>query len=268
MNDPIIIKLWENINPRTDNGISEPEIEENGIVTNVSVPELYVYLPKKNINKKAAIIICPGGGYGKISLENEGYLFAQWLQAEGITGIVLKYRMPNKHKDVLLEDFEQAIHCLNSKITEWDISADKIGVAGFSAGGHLASMASTLFSKGNIRLSFSLLFYPVITMGELTHAGSRSNFMGENPTTDDILSYSSEKRVDKSTPPAILLLSDDDPAVSPQNSLMYYNALKENNIPASIHIFPVGGHGWGMKKDFAYHNQMLTLVRMWLEKIF
>jgi len=264
-----VIKLWEG-NPPTDSGITEQETydKSSGWTENVSVPTLTIFSPTNN-NNGMAVVICPGGGYAGLAFDHEGTEFAQWLNTFGITGVVLKYRMPNGHKEVPLEDAQQAIRYIreNSKVLGVDVN--KVGIAGFSAGGHLAATASTHYSmKGtNIRPDFSILFYPVITMETATHGGSRLKLLGENPDVSVTHFYSNEKQVNKDTPPAILLLSDDDNAVPPINSISYYNALKNYNIPATMYIFPNGGHGWGMRKDFTYHNQMLELLRMWLEDI-
>lgn len=267
----ITIRLWEG-NPPTDNGLSEQEIAADGRISGVSVPEMVVYLPDQDINKKIAVIICPGGGYARLAIDHEGHQFARWLQSQGIAGIVLKYRMPNQHKGVPLEDFHQAMRYVRSKAVEWNIvdanMDSKVGVAGFSAGGHLASTASTHYSSSELRPDFSILFYPVITMGQYTHEGSRNNLLGSDRTANDILYYSNETHIDEQTPPAILLLSDDDKSVSSMNSVMYYKSLKEKDVPASMYIFPEGGHGWGMRSDFKYHNQMLSLLKNWLEKFY
>ncbi|MDL2214861.1 alpha/beta hydrolase [Dysgonomonas sp. OttesenSCG-928-M03] len=270
INAQTVIPVWEG-NPPTDNGLTGQEVVSDGRISDVSVPEMIVYLPDEAVNKKMAVIICPGGGYARLAMDHEGHQFAKWLRTQGITGIILKYRMPNKHKTVPLEDFQQAMRYVRSKAVEWNIVREdmqtKIGVAGFSAGGHLASTASTHYASDELRPDFSILFYPVITMGNYTHEGSRNNLLGENPSANDVLFYSNETRVDNQTPPAILLLSDDDKAVPSRNSVMYYNALKEKNVPATMYIFPEGGHGWGMRSEFKYHNEMLMLLKMWLEQL-
>lgn len=261
-----VVKLWENT-PPTSNGLSETELNEDGRISNVTTPELTVYLPDSAVNKGIAVIICPGGGYARLAIDHEGHDFAKWLQSQGIAGIVLKYRMPNKVKQVPLEDFNQAITYVRSNASEWKISNDKIGVAGFSAGGHLAATASTHFSSKELRPDFSILFYPVITMGDFTHEGSRNNLLGETPSASEIMYYSNERQVNEFTPPAILLLSDDDTAVPPKNSITYYSALKDNKIPATMYIFPSGGHGWGMRDNFEYHKEMLSLLSSWLKTL-
>lgn len=263
-----VVKLWEG-NPPTNNGITESERyeREGGWVTNVTVPEMTFYLPDKSNNTGLAVIICPGGGYAGLAIGHEGFQFAEWLSKQGIAGIVLKYRLPNKHKDVPLDDAHQAIRYVREHAKELGIKENKIGIAGFSAGGHLAATASTHYAKTgtSTRPDFSILFYPVVTMEVATHGGSKSNLLGDKPSATDIHTFSNEKQVNVNTPPAILLLSDDDKSVQPANSINYYEALKKNNVPATMYIFPEGGHGWGMRDDFKYHTQMLALLHLWLK---
>ena len=264
-----VVKLWEGA-PPTDNEIRMPEdIDENYWITRVSSPELIIYLPQKSNATDKAVIICPGGGYAGLASHHEGTLFAQWLNEQGIAAFILKYRMPNKHKEVPLEDAQQAMRYVREHAKDFRIQPNKIGIAGFSAGGHLASTASTHFATEgtSTRPDFSILFYPVITMEEATHGGSRLNLLGDNPSFTDINIFSNEKQINANTPPAILLLSDDDKAVLPENSIRYYRALKANGIKASLYIFPEGGHGWGLRSDFKYHQQVTGLLAAWLKDI-
>ncbi|MBB4034510.1 acetyl esterase/lipase [Dysgonomonas hofstadii] len=248
------VKLWEG-NPPTNN-----ELENQN-------PELTIYSPETASNTGMAVVICPGGGYSGLAMDHEGKQVGEWLIKQGITGIVLKYRLPNKHKGVPLEDAQQAIRYVREHAKELNINPDKIGIAGFSAGGHLASTASTHYATygTSTRPDFSILFYPVITMEVATHGGSKKNLLGDNPSVSDVYMFSNEKQVNTNTPPTILLLSDDDKSVLPVNSTLYYDALKRNDIPATMYIFPEGGHGWGMRENFKYHKQMLELLGMWLK---
>lgn len=265
-----IVKLWSG-NPPTHNGITKPEKVERdgGWVGAVSEAEISIYLPPKDINTGLAVLICPGGGYSGLAIGHEGADLAKWLNTKGIAGIVLKYRMPNGHNEVPLDDAWQAMRYLRSNADSLAINPAKIGIAGASAGGHLAATTSVYTAQGevNTRPDFSILFYPVITMKTLTHGGSRANLLGNNPSEADILRYSCEDHVSATTPPTILLLSSDDESVSSINSVDYYQALKRNNIPATMYIFPEGGHGWGMRESFKYHTQMLDLLSMWLDDI-
>lgn len=255
-----VVKLWGG-NPSVNNGLTD-----NNQVSNDSDPEIFIYKPDLSIDRNIAVVICPGGGYGGLAINHEGHEFAKWFQAQGITGIVLKYRLPKHVKTIPLDDLQQAIQYTRKNLSRNDTPI-KVGVAGFSAGGHLASTASTHFNEQGTRPDFSILFYPVITMGEYTHQGSKNNLLGENPSANDVMFYSNETQITELTPPTILLLSDDDKAVLPMNSIMYYERLKQNNIPATMYIFPEGGHGWGMKSSFKYHTEMLLLLKHWLQDL-
>lgn len=265
-----VIDLWDG-NPPSENGLSGPENVERdgGWITNITKATLTLYTPPAASNTGMAVVVCPGGGYGGLAIAHEGTMVAEWLNAKGITAAILKYRMPNKHREIPLDDAWQAMRYMRSHAAELGIDPGKIGIAGFSAGGHLAATASTHFSFDPVstRPDFSILFYPVISTDVITHGGSKANLLGDNPSVEDLHTFSNEKQVTTMTPPTLLLLSDDDRAVVPANSTVYYDALKANGIPAAMYVFPVGGHGWGMKPDFAYHREMLALLEAWLESI-
>lgn len=268
--------VWKTEIP-LNNGITEKsEIIDNRVKTNIAEPKMTVYQPDSDNAKQTdkAILICPGGGYAVEAIFHEGHRFAEWLVKEGISAAVLEYRLPNKHHEIPLLDVQQAIRELRSTFFQ----GKKIGISGFSAGGHLASTAGTHFDveksssdEPNIqscRPDFMVLFYPVITMdASFTHMGSRRNLLGENPGQDLVDYYSNEKQVSAQTPPTLLFLSDDDKTVVPKNSIEFYNALKESQIPASMYIFPTGGHGWGMNVSFNYHEIWKSLLLNWLDEI-
>ncbi|MDU1891773.1 MAG: alpha/beta hydrolase [Dysgonomonas sp.] len=268
MNAQKVVKLWDG-NPPMNNELTGPEnVERNGDwIGNISVPEIHIYQADKSKSNGMAVLICPGGGYGGVAFNHEGTEVAQWLNTLGITGVVLKYRMPNKHKEIPLLDAQEAMRYIRNNAKELGVDPKKLGVAGFSAGGHLAATVSTHYATDgtSTRPDFSILFYPVITMEIATHGGSKFNLLGDNPSKADVYRFSTEKQVNVNTPPAIILVSDDDKGVLPMNSTLYYDALKRNDIPASLYIFPEGGHGWGMRKNFKYHTQMLNLLEMWLK---
>lgn len=264
-----VIKLWEGA-PSESNELTGEEIVRNdgASISNVSVPTLTVYLPEKTNRTGMAVVVCPGGGYSGLAFDHEGIMVAKWLNQEGIAAFILKYRMPNKHKNIPLSDAQQAIRHVRVHAAKYDVDPSKIGVCGFSAGGHLAATVSTHFATSGVstRPDFSILYYPVITMTEATHGGSRNNLLGENPSKADIYMFSNEKQVNVNTPPAIIFFSDDDKAVVPVNGLMYYEALKNNDVPAAMYIFPTGGHGWGFRDSYAYHKQMTELLSAWLKQ--
>ena len=259
--NPFTIPVWPN-GAKENNGIVLPEkIIEGGRLLNSHTAEMYVYLPDKKINTGTAILICPGGGYARQAMQHEGHDFAKLLTRKGIAVIVLKYRLPNGHADIPLSDAKEAMNIIRQNAPEWDINPNQIGISGFSAGGHLAATLGTHFDNLN-RPDFMVLFYPVITMdNNLTHKGSKENLLGKGIENDN---FSNEKQISPATPPTLLLLSDDDKSVSPVNSTLFYNELKQKGIKASMYIFPSGGHGWGCNASFAYYKVWQELLFDWL----
>lgn len=275
----ITIRVWPG-GPPTSNEITVPEEKYDGVrVRNVSVAEMYVYLPEKSINTGAALVICPGGGYAIEAMDHEGFDMAKWLQSKGIAGVVLKYRLPNGHHEVPADDARRALRTVRLNASRWGIDPEKIGIAGSSAGGHLASTVGTRSDGGNpeaadpveklsCRPDFMLLLYPVVTFREdFGHMGSRKNLIGDGNNWDLVEKYSNELHVSTETPPAFLVLADDDKAVVPRNSVEFYMALKKNGIPAEMHIFARGGHGFGMNKKNLPVDQWPDLFYAWLKDI-
>ncbi|QBZ98913.1 alpha/beta hydrolase [Flavobacterium sangjuense] len=258
-----VIPLWTTAIPGE---IKNTEYKENKVykdsilqsVSNVSVPTLTVYQPK-NANG-TAILIFPGGGYDHLSILKEGKKIAKWLNTLEITVFVLKYRLPNdkimKDKSIgPLQDAQEAMRLIRRNATSWNINPNKIGVIGFSAGGHLAALLSTHYAEKiypendtvSARPDFSLLIYPVISMkNEIAHKGSRNYLLGENPTEDAIQKFSNELSVNKETPSTFLVHAADDKSVTVENSIVYFLALKKNNVPAEMHVYEKGGHGFGL----------------------
>lgn len=261
---PLQIALWPEGAPNT-NGLSDQEQElKKNRVSNVTVPDLTVYLPKKG--NGMMIIMCPGGGYSGLAINHEGHDMADWFNTQGIAYAVLKYRMPNGHSDVPLSDAEQAMRIARKHAAEWKVNPDKIGIMGASAGGHLASTLATHFSN-DTRPDFQILFYPVVTMKKYTHGGSRNNLIGQEPSQELTERYSNELQVTPQTPQAFIMLSGDDKAVPAENSINYYLALLANEVPASMHIYPIGGHGWGFRDNFTYKKQWTDELEKWLREI-
>ncbi len=258
------MKIWEGTNPPTENGYTEPEIDKGDHSTRVSIPTLTVYVPKNPCG--LAILACPGGGYKDVWYGPEGKDMAQWYMNQGITYAVLKYRLPNRHREVPLDDVHQAMKIMRSKAQEWGFS--KLGIQGCSAGGHLATTAATHFTSAENRPDFQVLFYPVVTMNpKYTHKGTFNNLLGENPSQELIDLYSNEKRVTKDTPPAFIMLSSDDKIVPVKNSLDYYAALLANGVSACMHIYPDGGHGWGYRETFKWKSYWKTELEEWLRNL-
>ena len=235
--------------------------KENGQISwyrKVSKPTLTLYLPKKEIATEAAVIICPGGGYSGESYLLEGTLIAEAFVRKGIAAFILKYRLPSDSIMIdktigPLQDAQQAIKTVRQHASEWNLDAAKIGVMGFSAGGHLASTVGTHFNKSyipnveniNLKPNFMILVYPVISMkDEITHFGSRQNLLGKNPSTEQVSLFSNELHVGPNTPPTWITHTGDDSIVSVENSIRFYQELIRNDIPTEMHLFPEGNHGF------------------------
>ena len=231
--EPVKIKLWQNGAPN-DNGMTS-QVEKGPLY--VAEPTIEVY-PAKESNG-LAIVMCPGGGYSHLAMNHEGYDMANWFNSQGITYAVLTYRMPNGNNEVPLSDAQQALRIMRQHAKEWNIQ--KLGIMGASAGGHLASTAATHFTDAETRPDFQILFYPVITSNEL--------------------------QVTPETPQAFIMHSSDDGAVPVANSVNYYTALVKNGVSASLHTYPVGGHGWGFRDSFPYKRQWTGELEKWLREI-
>lgn len=265
-NDPVVVPLWDGAPPGSKDDASYVEKEflsewepRVALINQVSKPRVEVYLPAAGKATGAAVVICPGGGYGVLAHIHEGRKFARWFQERGVAGVVLYYRLPSdrimEDKRIgPLQDVQQALRLVRRHASEWQVSPDKVGVMGFSAGGHLAGTASTLYRDKvypvsddvSARPSFSILAYGVLSFQEsMTHGGSLNNLLGASPSKVDRDHFSNELQVDAQTPPAFLVHAADDGAVPEQNSWLYYQALRRFGIPAELHVYEVGGHGFG-----------------------
>ncbi len=259
------LPLWPAGAPNSNGLTGTEEDLEGGRVANVIKPSITVY--KADKPNGMAIIMCPGGGYARLAMNHEGHDMAPWLNAQGITYIVLKYRMPNGHYEVPLSDAEQAIRLVRQHAKEWNIRPDRIGIMGASAGGHLAASLATLYSNNETRPDFQILFYPVISMVPgVTHGGSRQNLLGNNPSQELEDKYTLEKQVNAHTPQAFIMLSADDGAVPPANGIHYFEALLQHQVPATLHVYPTGGHGWGFRDAFTYKRQWTGELEKWLRE--
>jgi acetyl esterase/lipase len=251
------IPLYPDIIPNAKESSNE-ESNTDGVVRNVSKPTLSVFLPPAGQGNGAAVIICPGGGYGVLVIDREGYQVAKAFNKFGITAFVLKYRLPDDKimQDKSfgpLQDAQQAIKMIRENSKEWNVNVDKIGIMGFSAGGHLASTAGTHYdtpvieNKGaaNLRPDFMVLVYPVISFLEApSHKGSRANLLGTSPSDEKIRYFSNELQVKQSTPPTFLTHAGDDTVVPVSNSILFYEALNKYKIPSDLHIYSKGEHGY------------------------
>lgn len=260
--NPIELKLWPNGAPNS-NGIEGTEKKLNeGRISDVTEPTLTIY-PARNPNG-LAIVACPGGGYVRLAMNHEGHDMSSWFNTQGITYAVLKYRMPNTHHDVPLSDALQAIRIMKQKAAE--LGFNKVGIMGSSAGGHLASTAATHFTEDS-HPDFQILFYPVVSMVNPTHQGSKDNLLGKDPSEEMLKLYSNELQVTPQTPPAFIMHSSDDKAVPVSNSVDYYTALVKNGVMATMHLYPIGGHGWGFRDNFLYKRQWTGELEKWLREI-
>jgi acetyl esterase/lipase len=244
--------------------------------TDSDVPTLTVFGPEAGKANGAAVVICPGGGYGGLAA-HEGRPVAEWLNGIGVTGFVLKYRLgPKYHHPIMMEDVNRAVRTVRSHAPDWKLDPKRIGVLGFSAGGHLASTAVTHFDDGqsdagdpidraSSRPDFCVLIYPVITMTDpYTHKGSRTNLLGDTPDQDLVTLMSNEKQVTDKTPPCFLVHTSTDAAVPLQNSLMFAKALQKNHVPVELHVFDHGAHGFGLGGKDPVLSQWPGLCAAWL----
>lgn len=254
------MELWPNGAPNT-NGDDKDKAE------------LTIYLPDAKKATGRAVVCCPGGGYTHLAMDHEGHQWASFFNNQGIALIVLKYRMPHGDRFVPISDAEEAMKTVRRNAAAWHISPADVGIMGFSAGGHLASTIAT-HSTGDAAPNFQILFYPVITMDPgYTHKGSRDNFLGtfgdgkkdQKEMKKLEADYSNDLQVNRTTSRAFLALSDDDKAVPAANGFNYYQQLYKHDVPASIHIYPTGGHGWGYRESFAFHYNVIFELKAWLE---
>lgn len=239
------------------------------------IPTLTAYIPKGAQAPMPAILVCPGGGYAHLAMVHEGSAIGEWLNAKGIAAFVLKYRLPAdgyKHP-VPLMDACHALSTVRAQAAKWGVDPKRIGVMGFSAGGHLASTLATHYHPGqpdaqdpidrvSCRPDFAVLGYPVVTMKIATHGGSKRNLLGENPAPKLIENLSNETQVTADTPPTWLMHASDDKTVPVANALGFYEALVKAGVPAEMHIYETGGHGWGIKP-----NNKSVAGRTWMNRL-
>lgn len=262
------------------------EVDANGIlrISAVTVPTISVYPAPQELSNGTAVIIFPGGGYSILAASHEGSDVAREFNKIGVTAFVLKYRIPNDAAQVdksiaPLQDAQQALRVLRANAQSYGISPDRIGIMGFSAGGHLAATTATHFDQpvgeladaSNVRPDFAILIYPVITMKDFGHNGSKVQLIGKNPSEAQVLSYSNETRVTAQTPPIFLVHAGDDKAVPVQNSLAFYEACQKNGVAAELHVYPKGGHGFGLnnrttKDKWFDHLKNWMDANGWLKK--
>lgn len=265
LQEPQTIPLWGGRAPGALGDASE------------DIPTLTIYMPPNTTGPMTAVIVAPGGGYRNLSSNKEGRIPANYLNSLGIAAFVLKYRLgPRYHHPVELGDMQRAVRTLRARAAEWRLAADRIGVMGFSAGGHLASTASTHFDRGNAnapdpidrassRPDFAILGYPVITLTEpWTHQGSKTMLLGEASEPGLARRLSTETQVTSETPPTFLFHTNADTAVPVENSIYYYLALRRAGVPAELHVFKDGAHGVGMPMQDAALSEWPKVLANWL----
>ncbi len=277
------LKLWDGPPPGS---IDNPEFHQtvdpnDGWVKMrfVTDPTLDVYPAPSDKATGTAVVICPGGGYWGLAIEHEGAKVAEWLNGLGVTAFVLKYRLPNdsimKDKSIgPMQDGQKAIRLVRRRAAEWGIDPNHIGIMGFSAGGHLAATLSTRFDETvyqtiddtSARPDFSLLIYPVISMQSgITHEGSRWGLLGNDPSPETLKAFSNELQVTADTPPAFVIQSQDDDTVPVQNSIAYAQAMIAAKVPCELHIYPSGGHGYGLGRTTNTESTWPEACEKWLE---
>ena len=278
-----VIPLWEEQVPNTQPSTEQEIVNKGDIIwiEKVQTPSLEVYLPAKASATGWAVVICPGGGYMGLAYDWEGTDIARWLNSKGIAGIVLKYRMPQAQSVVTshnapLQDAQRAIRLVRSGAEQWNIEADQVGVMGFSAGGHLASTLGTHYDMPvyegqdevdaqSAKPDFMILMYPVITMElDFTHEGSRNALLGNSPTDELVNEFSNQLQITEETPPTILIHSADDDAVPVENSLQFYQELKNKGVYSEMHLYPTGGHGYSLAIGKGHLASWPDRVHDWL----
>ena len=274
---------WANLWPGEAPGAPRPPagtetVKEGGRISGVEVPQYSLHRPEAKTSNGAAVVIFPGGAYFILAAVHEGSEYADWLTARGYTAVIVKYRVGaglGYQYPVPYLDARRAIRTVRAHAAEWGVKPDRIGVMGSSAGGHLASLCATRFNdtfpeetsdaidRLSARPDFTILCYPVITMAEIGHGGSRENLAGKGASPELLEKLSTEKAVSKDTPPAFLLTTSDD-WVDSRNSLLFATALKENGVPHALHLFAKGGHGYGLKGKGPL-AAWPTLLESWLD---
>ena len=283
-----IMPLWPNKIPNQKVSSDEKEgmVNERLLwITNVQQPTIEVYLPSKSNANGQAVVIFPGGGYYGLAYDWEGTDMAKALNSKGVAGIVVKYRLPlsksiTEEKEVVpLQDAQRAIRLVKSKAKEWSIAEGKVGIMGFSAGGHLASTLGTHYDNKvyekqddaddlSARPDFMALIYPVISMdAKITHAGSRGALLGDNPSEELVNRFSANKNITENTPPTFLIHAENDDVVPVENSILMFSALKNEGVPTTMHIYPEGGHGFSFALPYKPLKDWMNLLYAWLDNL-
>ena len=262
-----IVHYWDNSTAPHSNYLTVDEqiINSKFDMALTSSTDFYIYKADPAKATGQGIVIVPGGGYYQLSMKYDGFMIAQYLRSIGVSSIVVKYRLPNGHREVPIEDALAGLRYMRSEGTKWGVDPKQVGILGSSAGGYLAGHASNMVPEED-KPQFSILIYSVIS--GMNRSRPRSTFglmLGEKRTDADEYWYSLENRVTPTTPPALLLLADDDVTVQPEHSMAYYKALKYYGIPASMHVYPSGKHGWAGHDEYRYADPCKDAIKDWLK---
>jgi len=263
--EPTTILIWPDGAP---GAVGDEEVDR---------PTLTLYPADPANNTGTAVVICPGGGYAMVAMDHEGHQFARWFNSIGVSAFILRYRLGMRyHHPAPMQDVQRALRYVRVNAADWGVQPGRIGVMGFSAGGHLASTAGTHFDSGDpgaeepisrtsCRPDFMILGYPVISLTtEYTHQGSKRHLLGDSPDPALVESLSNELQVTSDTPPTFLVHADDDRGVPPENSILFYLALKKAGVPAELHIYRKGGHGFGLASQDAILGSWPGRLRDWM----
>ncbi len=276
------IPLWPGVAPGSENydgeEVWDSRTVNNAWVKNTSNPTLTVYFPEEGLRVGTGVVICAGGGYAGLAIGKEGHALAEWFAYRGVVAGVLKYRCgggPHQHP-IPLNDAQRAMRMMRENASQWELKNDRIGIAGFSAGGHLATTAGTRTAMGDpnaedpiervsSRADFMVLAYPAVSMRDgVTHAGSKKNLLGENPDDSLVRELSNDMHVNADTAPTFLIHAANDDGVPVENSLLFFQALRKHNVPAELHIYETGGHGFGFHRGTRPVDAWPELLEGWL----
>jgi acetyl esterase/lipase len=261
------IKLYPDGAPESNGLEGKESMRDTEFIVDISEPRMIAFPAAKDNNCGTAVLICPGGAYVGVSQIKEGSEIAEWFNSIGVSAFVLYYRMPNGNPEIPLKDARTALAIIHKRAAEWQINKKKIGIMGFSAGGHLAATVATHFKEKKQHPAFMILGYPVITMSSYTHGGSRSNLLGKNPDIKLVELYSNELQVTRRTPPAFIVHAIDDRAVPIANSRNFVVALKRHDIPCRLQEYEQGGHGFGMRKSGIPADDWDKALKNWLQEM-
>lgn len=261
-----IVHYWDNSTAPHSNELTvDEQMNKKFDMRLTSSTDFYIYKAYAAKATGQGVVIVPGGGYYKLSMKYDGFMIGQYLRSIGVTAIVVKYRLPNEHREVPLEDAQAALRYMRTEGAKWGVDPQQVGILGSSAGGYLAGHTSNV-TPDSEKPAFSILIYSVVDGTKRSaQRGTFGLMLGKNRTDAEQESYSLHNLVSPTTPPTLLLLADDDVRVMPEHSMAYYKALKHYGIPAAMHVFPSGGHGWAGHDEWRYAEPCKRAIKDWLQ---